>query len=392
MTKAMRQKLIAAITFLSGLYFFLEFVLPEKIGEFQFNKYSDQISQGITVVGVMALGLGIINVVMVHGSKIVRSQRGWQNSLILITGMVVMFVFEGIDMIRAEQRLSAAREFFNLATFVERIDSDYVKNRFNPKPRIEALQKRLTEINANLASPDSMFVPPADAPLKVRNTLQDLRSNIEGVSASLTGLDQSIMHDRPELAQLPAESPAGSPAEATEPAATEKAATAAAPAPIAPAAAEAIKKLKGLGAAAQELSKISYEGRLSYKLERLIKEGLFSQLGAAMFSLLAFYIANAAYRSFRIRSKEAALMMLAALIVMLGQIPHGPLYISTELPAIRIWLLKNINTPVNRAIFFGSAIAGLAMSVRLWLSLERSPLSQDTDASAPDAGAAKGGV
>ncbi len=72
-------------------------------------------------------------------------------------------------------------------------------------------------------------------------------------------------------------------------------------------------------------------------------------------------------------------MMVAALIVMLGQIPHGPLYISTELPALRLWLLKNINTPVNRAIFFGATIASLAAAVRLWLSLERSPLGDQSD-------------
>ena len=366
MTKLMRQKLIAAVTFLGGLYFFLEFVLPEKIGDFQFNKYSDQISQGLQVIGIMAIGLGIINVISVHGSRIVRSQKGWQNSSILILGMTAMFVLEGLDSIRAEQRLTAAREFYNLAAFVERIDTDYVKTKFEPKPRIEALQRRLAEINAGIASPDSMFALPNDASLKIRNSVQELRTGIGEVSKGLTGLDQSIKHERP-AAPEPAPSAAGAaPAAAAAPA-------------VSTAAAEAMKNLKNLGAKAQEISKISYEGRLSYKLDRLIKEGLFSNLGAAMFSLLAFYIANAAYRSFRIRSKEAALMMIAALIVMLGQIPHGPLYISAELPGLRLWLLKNINTPVNRAIYFGAAIAGLAMSVRLWLSLERSPLSQESN-------------
>ena len=69
--------------------------------------------------------------------------------------------------------------------------------------------------------------------------------------------------------------------------------------------------------------------------------------------------------------------MLAALIVILGQIPQGAAYISEDLPGIRKWLLDNISTPAFRAISFGAAIAGLAMAVRMWLSLERSPLEVD---------------
>jgi hypothetical protein len=108
-----------------------------------------------------------------------------------------------------------------------------------------------------------------------------------------------------------------------------------------------------------------------------LQHSFFFPLGAAMFSLLAFYIASAAFRSFRIRSLEALFMMLAAVVVMLGQIPHGPLYISESLPGMRLWLLENLSTPAFRAIYFGAAVAGLALAVRMWLSLERSPLSDD---------------
>src|SRR5262249_28906565 len=98
---------------------------------------------------------------------------------------------------------------------------------------------------------------------------------------------------------------------------------------------------------------------------------------SAMFALLAFYIASAAYRSFRVKSIEAFIMMLTAIVVMLGQIPFGPLYISPHLPAIRLWLLEDVSTPAFRAIYFGAAVAGLSMAVRMWLSLERSPLAPE---------------
>lgn len=381
MTKPVRQKIIAAVTFLGGLYFFLEFVLPEKIGTFEFGKFSDQIIEGIQVVGIMSIGLGIINVFAVHGSRIIRSQKGWYNSLILIVGMLVMFVVESFDVVAAERRLAASREFYNLAQFIERIDADYLSQKIEPKPRLDALGLRLDQISAGLESGNSGYSAPEGSPLKVRNAVQELRAGVEQAKGNLAGLEQSIKGDRPIQ---PASPPAADKANAEEEPAAQAPATA-----LPPAVAAERDKLKQLALLSQDLTKANYEGAIAFKFRRLIREGLFSQLGAAMFSLLAFYIATAAFRSFRVRSKEAALMMIAALIVMLGQIPHGPIYISEDLPQIRLWLLKNVNTPVNRAIFFGAAIAGLAAAVRLWLSLERSPLSDDSASSKP---AAEGGA
>ena len=56
---------------------------------------------------------------------------------------------------------------------------------------------------------------------------------------------------------------------------------------------------------------------------RFLFTGGLSNLGSATFSIIAFYIASAAYRAFRIRSLEATLLMVAALIVMLGSVGFG---------------------------------------------------------------------
>jgi len=109
--------------------------------------------------------------------------------------------------------------------------------------------------------------------------------------------------------------------------------------------------------------------------------GLYAPLQAATFSLLAFYIASAAYRAFRIRTTDAGLMMAAAFVVMLGQVPIGA-WLTRGLPnegviaLLRLenlgdWVMRWLNSPAQRGIALGVAIGALAMSLRVWLSLER---------------------
>lgn len=116
--------------------------------------------------------------------------------------------------------------------------------------------------------------------------------------------------------------------------------------------------------------------------------GVFVGLSSAIFSLLALYIAAAAYRAFRIKSGEAALMMFTALLVMLGQIPMGtamcnPLFerlgIAGGIVPVRGWIMEVINTAAFRGIYFGSAIAWLAMGIRMWLSMETGSFYKEDD-------------
>lgn len=110
--------------------------------------------------------------------------------------------------------------------------------------------------------------------------------------------------------------------------------------------------------------------------------GVFFHLNSTMFALLAFYIASAAYRAFRVRSVEAGLLMFSALFVMLGMTNTGLLFTSwipTHIPWLAWMRLENIsgflmgwvNSASFRAVEIGVGIGALAMSMRLWLSLER---------------------
>jgi len=109
--------------------------------------------------------------------------------------------------------------------------------------------------------------------------------------------------------------------------------------------------------------------------------GLMMNFDSAMFALLAFYIVSAAYRAFRIRSMEAILLMISALVVMLGMVDFG-LWLTHSIPltsgfaflrieSISGWILSWVNMPAQRAVMIGVNIGALAMALRLWLSLER---------------------
>ncbi len=105
-----------------------------------------------------------------------------------------------------------------------------------------------------------------------------------------------------------------------------------------------------------------------------------ASVNSAIFSLLAFYMAAAAYRAFRVKTAEAALMMTSALIVMLGQTPFGSYltswmgeqYSALWLPNIAGWILRVPNTSVFRGLTFGVMLGAIATALRYWFSMEKS--------------------
>jgi hypothetical protein len=58
-------------------------------------------------------------------------------------------------------------------------------------------------------------------------------------------------------------------------------------------------------------------------LFKWIFDFVFTPLSATMFALLAFFVASASYRAFRIRNFEATLLLISGMIIMIGRVPLG---------------------------------------------------------------------
>ena len=106
---------------------------------------------------------------------------------------------------------------------------------------------------------------------------------------------------------------------------------------------------------------------------------VFIPLSATMFSLLAFYIASAAFRAFRARNAEATVLLIAACVVMLARVPIGEQipFIGEYLSHFQNWLMDVPNVAARRAIFVGAALGAIATGVRIILGIERSHLGGD---------------
>lgn len=101
-------------------------------------------------------------------------------------------------------------------------------------------------------------------------------------------------------------------------------------------------------------------------------------LQGTMFSILAFFIASAAYRAFRARSPEASVLLVSAVVVMMGRVPLGQ-FLAPWTWDVTQWLLNVLNSAVRRAILIGVSMGSVGLSLKIILGKERSYLGGGKD-------------
>jgi hypothetical protein len=107
------------------------------------------------------------------------------------------------------------------------------------------------------------------------------------------------------------------------------------------------------------------EGPQGSLTSRIFQYVLFP-LQATIFSLLAFFVASAAYRAFRLRSWESALLVITGVIVLLGQVP-----LWETLTSFKEWILGVPSMASARGILLGVALGTVATGLRVLLGIDR---------------------
>jgi hypothetical protein len=93
-------------------------------------------------------------------------------------------------------------------------------------------------------------------------------------------------------------------------------------------------------------------------------------LEATFFALLAFFMASAAYRIFRIKDFESFLLVAFAIIVLLGQVPAG-FHLWPDFPLVKEWVLRVPALAGIRGILLGVSLGTIATGIRVLLAADR---------------------
>ena len=106
------------------------------------------------------------------------------------------------------------------------------------------------------------------------------------------------------------------------------------------------------------------------KAYRFIFNSMCSAPGSTIYAMLAFFISSAAYRAFRARNAQAAVLLVSAVIVMLGNVPIGEV-MSPYLPQSMTWLMNVPNVAGQRGIMVASSLGFMAISFKIIMGYSR---------------------
>jgi len=104
-----------------------------------------------------------------------------------------------------------------------------------------------------------------------------------------------------------------------------------------------------------------------------IYNNMTSPIGAALYSLTAFYITSAAYRVLRARNWNAAVLLVCALVVLLMLIPIGAILFPPVLP-LGTWIRDFPSGAGFRGMIIGTSLGIMGLGVRVFMGRQKEHL------------------
>ena len=334
--------LVKVITFLGGIYFVLEFLLPD--GAISTPEQYETATNAVNAIGASAILVGIISLFKAHGKRIANFDKKSIPSFALIFGIIIMLISSAFSWYEEARVSRETTEISNLISFAEHLSKDsdgknsgsknFGKgfNQFSWNQRVDLLVSNYSQALEKLSTREVFNVNKSD---RVQFKDKQLKAEFDKSKEENNRLKELVLTNNFTQESINSW----------------------------------LESQRSFLITISGAYQSNYQNSKSYKIYNFLFEDIIGSLTTAMFSLLAFFMATAAFRAFRIRSFEAFLMVASGTIVILGQIPFG-IYLSENLPAMRLWLLQTPSSAAFRAIKIGAEVAALLLIFRMWLSLD----------------------
>lgn len=339
----MRKWVVVGFTFVSGMFYVGEWLIPKTrtpSGETQAPFLGMNYLDALPVVSVISqiltsilLAVGVISIFRLHFGRLFKMQRDWFFSGVLLLSMFAMLVFGFLDYSTgksAEIRTATVDKAVALSA------------REGTGNQVTDQIQTWTRLGIERDAADAKKAQEAQLDRKVKKGVLTPDAALAEWNTAAAEADAAAQE---ATAKLDADIASGK----LSPESASKAKT---------------------GARTESERTFAAQGY------RFIFSDIFQRLEAVMFSLIAFFILSAAFRAFRVRSIEATIMMVTALIVLASFVPFM-LKLTDAFPAnakvdtVGLWILTYINTPALRAINLGLALGVVAMALRIMLGLEK---------------------
>lgn len=337
----LKRTLPIAIAFAVGLWFALQYFVPVAWSD----KTLDYVSNWVKIISGVALALGLYSLCHLHWRRIRRRQPGYGYSILVYVGLLTTFYFGFVGEVRHFFEIALRRPIGHHVYLVQGAG---------------ALPDGAATRSVALAPEERRALGiEAEAPV-VTELL------VEGKTIGYS-FDPHVFHADPATGRVPA-------AERWLESRGIRLARAAGEAAPPPPGAVVVHPVRG----AAWYAFASYQGYgrnwgdwFTWQFDHV-----YSTAQQTMFSMLGFFIASAAYRTFRARTLEAGVLLVAALIVIFGRTTLAG-YASAWFPDAAEWIMQVPNLAAQRGILLGVALGSIATALRIIFGVERAYLGGD---------------